>query len=1234
MSKHFLLLALWFLSEMAFGQNSEPRQDVRVRGGTDNTPIGNLTDSLKVTAIQSGAWSNTCLQGTSPWVTSATQSGTWTVQQGSPPWSVSQSGTWTAGRTWTLSSGTDSVNVNNISGTVSLPTGAATEVTLAKLPVAQGSTTSGESGPLAQGAATTSSPSYSTGTTNPLSLTTAGALRTDASATTQPISAAALPLPVGASTSALQTSGNSSLSSIDTKTPALGQTTMAGSSPVVIASNQSAVPVSQSGTWTTGRTWTLSNGTDSIAAVQSGTWSVRTQDGAGNALASSTTTPAGTEQALIVRNIPSGTQAISGTVTANQGTSPWVTSRNWTLSNGTDSIAAVQSGSWTVQQGGAPWSVSQSGTWTVQPGNTANTTPWLTTLNQGGNSATVTGANALKVDGSAVTQPVSGTVTANAGSGTFAISAVSLPLPTGASTEATLAKIPVAQGSTTSGESGPLTQGAVTTAAPTYTTGQTDPLSLTTAGALRTDSSSTTQPISGTVTANQGGTWNINNISGTISLPTLASTSTLQSAGNTSLASIATNTNALSLAQASTTSGQVGNLVQGAVTTGAPSYTTGQTDPLSLTTAGALRTDSSGTTQPVSGTVTANQGGAPWSVSQSGSWTTGRTWTLSSGTDSVASVQSGTWTMQPGNTANTTPWLSTINQGGNSASVTASNALKVDGSAVTQPISAAALPLPSGASTEATLAKLTLAQGATTSGESGPLVQGAVTTAAPSYTTALTSPLSLTTAGALRVDGSAVSQTTIYSDIATSQTITALDAGTSSLTGANGQVFYFGTPTVGSAASFSVASYNSVTVQSNIIGAGGTMVVEVSMDGGSFWFRPNVYQISTQSYGNAFTSPFMGIVNLSGMTNLRVRATVSWSGTATILARESLNDRAMTITEALPPGTNTIGNISNISGTVSLPTGASSSALQASGNSSLTTIATNTGALVLSQGSTTSGQTGALTLGAVTTAAPSYSTGQTDPISITTAGALRTDSSAVTQPVSQSTTPWVVAGAAASGASKSGNPVQLGAVFNTTQPTVTTGQAVEGQATARGGLIVATGVDTFTVNSIPLDGAKQSFSASATAVTAAATPTDVFTLTGSGTKTIRITRVELSGTETLSASKNVLLIKRSAANTGGTSATLTAVPYDSANSAATATARSYTANPTGLGATVGAIRSLVFDLPAPGGATGTSSIVWDFGSRPAQAVVLRGAAEVLAINLNGVTSAGNSLSFSIEWSEE
>ena len=77
--------------------------------------------------------------------------------------------------------------------------------------------------------------------------------------------------------------------------------------------------------------------------------------------------------------------------------------------NGVQVNAALPAGSNVI--GG----VTQSGTWTVQPGNTANTTPWLTTINQGGNSATVSAGGALKVDGSASTQPVSGTVTANQG---------------------------------------------------------------------------------------------------------------------------------------------------------------------------------------------------------------------------------------------------------------------------------------------------------------------------------------------------------------------------------------------------------------------------------------------------------------------------------------------------------------------------------------------------------------------------------------------------------------------------------------------------------------------------------------------------------------------------------------------------------------------------------------------------------------------------------------------------
>ena len=109
--------------------------------------------------------------------------------------------------------------------------------------------------------------------------------------------------------------------------------------------------------------------------------------------------------------------------------------------------------------------------------------------------ASVTAGNALKVDGSAVTQPVSGTFwqATQPVSGTFwqatqPVSAASLPLPTGASTAA-LQPTNAAQGSTTSGQTGLLGLCAATTSAPTYTTTQTNPLSCDTSGNLRVSAS-------------------------------------------------------------------------------------------------------------------------------------------------------------------------------------------------------------------------------------------------------------------------------------------------------------------------------------------------------------------------------------------------------------------------------------------------------------------------------------------------------------------------------------------------------------------------------------------------------------------------------------------------------------------------------------------------------------------------------------------------------------------------
>ena len=63
--------------------------------------------------------------------------------------------------------------------------------------------------------------------------------------------------------------------------------------------------------------------------------------------------------------------------------------------------------------------------------------------------------------------------------GVTTVTASSLPLPTGAANA-------VAQGSTTSGQTGELVQAAVTTNAPTYTNGQTSPINMGTSGGLRT----------------------------------------------------------------------------------------------------------------------------------------------------------------------------------------------------------------------------------------------------------------------------------------------------------------------------------------------------------------------------------------------------------------------------------------------------------------------------------------------------------------------------------------------------------------------------------------------------------------------------------------------------------------------------------------------------------------------------------------------------------------------------
>ena len=150
-------------------------------------------------------------------------------------------------------------------------------------------------------------------------------------------------------------------------------------------------------------------------------------------------------------------------------------------------------------------------------------------------------------------------------------------------------------------------------------------------------------------------------------------------------------------------------------------------------------------------------------------------------------------------------------------------------------------------------------------------------------------------------------------------------------------------------------------------------------------------------------------------------------------------------------------------------------------------------------------------------------------------------------------------------------------------------------------------------------------------VTAAALATDIAILPGNATNTVQLLRVIISAIETTAGLVDVLLIKRSTANTGGTSTGITAVPLDAADAAAVSAPLQYTANPT-PGTAVGTIaRGYLQAAPLATGVSG-APLVFDFGQY-GKPVILSGVAQGIAVNLNGVTVTGGIFSITFEWLE-
>lgn len=165
----------------------------------------------------------------------------------------------------------------------------------------------------------------------------------------------------------------------------------------------------------------------------------------------------------------------------------------------------------------------------------------------------------------------------------------------------------------------------------------------------------------------------------------------------------------------------------------------------------------------------------------------------------------------------------------------------------------------------------------------------------------------------------------------------------------------------------------------------------------------------------------------------------------------------------------------------------------------------------------------------------------------------------------------------------------------------------------------------------------QTYSISIASYAAYATPTDLFCLSGSATKTVRIVNGTFAAQSTAAALQTFTLIKRSTADTGGTSTTPTPIPYDSANAAASAVIKLYSAAPT-VGTPVGTVAAIVTassTLTTAPAINLLSTFVPNTNLTSIHsALILRGVAEQLCVNYGGgALTAGFSGNFTLVWTE-
>ena len=211
---------------------------------------------------------------------------------------------------------------------------------------------------------------------------------------------------------------------------------------------------------------------------------------------------------------------------------------------------------------------------------------------------------------------------------------------------------------------------------------------------------------------------------------------------------------------------------------------------------------------------------------------------------------------------------------------------------------------------------------------------------------------------------------------------------------------------------------------------------------------------------------------------------------------------------------------------------------------------------------------------------------------------------------------------AAQNATAPANELVVGGVYNTTIPALSAGNATQFQTDSTGSQAVNT------------EGRKATYRVGVVGFTPIASATaPTFSITGSASKTVRITKIRISATAATGAITNMSMYRFSALS-GGTAASQAAniAKLDTNNGASSAVPNTWSVAAT-TATSAGILAAERYEVVTAAVSVNPGYVEWDFGDKNGQSLVLRGTSDFVGVLFSAVGTTPVADCW-VEWSEE